>query len=101
MKKKFGNAWETIKDKEGRVIRSKIYIIRIPEREKREKGERALFEEIMAKNISKLTKNVMSQIQEHLQTARRINKKKSSPRYNTKQLLKIKVRGNLRVRGGK
>lgn len=55
--------------------RSKPYIIRIPERDKREKGEEAQFKEIMAENISKLTKKYVA-TQEHLQTARGINKKK-------------------------
>lgn len=38
-----------------RQVRSKVCIIRIPEREKREKGQEAQFKEIMAENISKLT----------------------------------------------
>lgn len=57
------------------MIRSKICTIIIPEREKSKKGEEALFKERMSGNISKLTKNIMSQIQDHLQIAREINKK--------------------------
>lgn len=40
---------------------------------RQEQGAETLSEEILTKNISKLTENIMPQIQEILQTASRIN----------------------------
>lgn len=72
------------------MIRSKISTIKIPEREKSEKGEEALVKRECLETFPNSQNNIMSQIQDHLQTAREINKNKSLSKYITVKLLKTR-----------
>ena len=62
----------------------------MPEVEEREKGTEKIFQEIIAKNLTNMTKEPLTQIQEAQRVPFKINPRRNTPRHILIKLTKIK-----------
>ena len=63
----------SLRDLWGRIKRTNIQIIRVPEEEKKKKGHEKFFEEIIVENSSNVEKEIVNQVQEAQRVPYRIN----------------------------
>ena len=66
-----------------------IHIIGVPEGEKREKGPKKIFEEIIVENFPNMGMEISTQIQEAHRVPGRINPRRNTPRYTVIKLTKM------------
>ena len=79
----YQGSWDNIKC-------TKIFITRVPEGEEKEKGTEKIFEELIAKNIPKMGKEIVNQVQEAQRLPGRINSRRNTPRHIIIKLPKTK-----------
>ena len=75
--------WDSIK-------RSNIWIIGVPEEEKKKKGYKKIFKEIIVENSSNVEKEIVNQVQEAQRVPYRINPRRNTPRHMLIKLTKTK-----------
>lgn len=93
VKKAYGKLWNTIK-------RSNLQTIGVPEGKQKEKGAERLFKVIIAVNFPNLRRNLAIQVHEAHRSPNNLNLKRSSPRYITIKLSKMKDKErNLKATG--
>ena len=66
-----------------------IWIIGVPEEDKK-KGHEKILEEIIAENFPKMGKEIDTQVQENQRVPNRINRRRNTPRHILVKLTKIK-----------
>ena len=94
---------ETEREKEKRIKRNEdvrdlwdnvkcpnIRIIGVPEKEDKKKGHKKILEEIIVKNVPKMGKEIVTQVQETQRVPNRINPRQNTPRHILIKLTKIK-----------
>ena len=78
-----------------------IRIIRVPERQEREKGPEKIFEEIIVENFPNMGKETATQVQEAQRVPYRINPRRNKPRHILIKLSKIKYKEKILKEQGK
>ena len=81
-KKRFKNK-DSLRDLWNNVKHTRVHIIRVPEREEREKGAENIFEDIIAENFPKVEKKIDIQVQEN-----------SNPNRSTSRHIVVKMAKN-------
>ena len=81
---------ESLRELWDNVICTSIHIIGVPEGEEREKGTEKIFEEIIAENLTNMSKEPLTQIQEAKQVLHKINPRRSAMRHIVIKMTKIK-----------
>ena len=84
----YQGSWDNIKC-------TNICITGVPEGEEKEKGTEKIFEELIAKNIPKMGKKIVNQVQEAQRLPGRINSRRNTPRHIIIKLTKIKDRDKI------
>ena len=82
--------WDNIKH-------TNIWIIGVPEEEKKEEGPEKIFEEIIAENFSNMGKEIVTQVQEVQKVPYRINPRRNLPRHVLIKLTKINYKQILKA----
>ena len=77
--------WENIKC-------TNIWIIGVPEEEKKKKGTEKIFEEIIVENFRNMGKERVNQVQEAQRVPYRVNARRNTPRHILIKLSKIKYK---------
>ena len=72
-----------------------IHIIGVPEGEKREKGPKEIFEEIIADNFPNMEKEIINKIQEVHRVPERVNLRRNTRRHIVIKLTKIKYKDKI------
>ena len=72
------------------VICPNIQIIGVPEEEDKKKGHEKILEEIIAENVPKMGKEIVTQVQETQRVPNRINPRQNTARHILIKLTKIK-----------
>ena len=80
----------SLRDLWGRIKRTNIQIIRVPEEEKKKKGHEKFFEEIIVENIPNMEKKIANNVQEAQRAPYRINPRRNMPRHILIKLTKTK-----------
>ena len=86
---------DSLRDLWDNIKRNNIHIIRVPEREEREKGPEKIFEEIIVKNFPNMGKEIATQVQEAQRVPYRINPRRNTPRHIAIKLVKTKDKEKL------
>ena len=74
---------------------SGIHILGVPEGEKREKGPKEIFEEIIADNFPNMEKEIINKIQEVHRVPERVNLRRNTRRHIVIKLTKIKYKDKI------
>ena len=81
---------ESLRELWDNVKHTNIHITGVPEGEEREKRAKKIFEEIIAKNLPNMEKELLTQIQEAERVPYKINPMRNTPRHILFKLTKIK-----------
>ena len=81
---------DNLRDLWDNVIYPNIQIIGVPEEEDKKKGHDKILEEIMVESVTKMGKEMATQVQETQSIPNRINPKQNTPRHILIELMKIK-----------
>ena len=80
---------DSLRDLWDNVKHTNIQIIGVPEEEKKKKGTKKIFEEILVENFPNMGKEIVSQVQESQRVPYRINPRRNTPRHILIKLSKI------------
>ena len=80
---------DNLRDLWDNVKHSNIWIIGVPEEDKK-KGHKELLEEIIVENFPKMGKEIATQVQETLRVPNRTNQRWNTPRHKLIKLMKVK-----------
>ena len=83
---------ESLRDFWDNIKCTNICIIEVPEGEKTEKGPEKIFEEIIAKKVSNMGKETLTQVEDAQRVPYRINARRNRVRHILIKLTKIKQR---------
>ena len=83
----------SLRDLWGRIKRTNIQIIRVPEEEKKKKGHEKFFEEIIVENSSNVEKEIVNQVQEAQRVPYRINSRRNMSRHILIKLIRLSTKG--------
>ena len=86
---------DSLRDLWDNIKHTNIHIIGVQEGEKREKGPKKIFEEIIVKNFPNMGKEIAIQVQEAQRVPGRINPRRKTPRQIVIKLTKIKDKEKL------
>ena len=82
---------DSLRDLWDNIKRTNIWIIRVPE-EERKKGTEKIFEDIIVENFPNMGKEIVNQVQEVQRVPYRINPRRNMPRHILTKLSKIKYK---------
>ena len=78
-----------------------VQIIRVPEEEDKKKGHEKIFKEIIVENFPKMSKEIVTEVQETQRVPNRINPRQNTPRHILIRLMKIKYKEKILKAAGK
>ena len=83
---------DTLRDLWDNIKCTNIRIIGVPEEEKKKKGTKKIFEEIIVENFPNMGKEVLNQVQEAQRAPYRINPSRNMLKHILNKLTKIKYK---------
>ena len=86
---------DSLRDLWDNIKHNNIRVIGVPEREKREKGPKKIFEEIIVENFHNMGKEIATEVQEVQRVSYRINPRRNMLRYIVIKLAKNKDKEKL------
>ena len=93
--KRMKRAEDSLRDFWDNIKCTNIWITGFPEEEKKKKGYKKIFEEIIVEKFPNMEKEIFNQIQEAQRVPYRINPRKKMPRHILIKLTKIKNKERL------
>ena len=85
---------DSLRDLWDNIKCTNICIIGVPEGDKREKGPKKIFEEIVVENFPNMEKEIGTQVEEVQRVPGRINPRRNTPRHRVIKRQKLKTKKN-------